>query len=662
MALDSISEQIAHFIGVFDLTIEQARLRDQYEEFTALRRQAEIDGLDDPIRIKVHVDLEPDPGNYKPLDYKFKELPPSEIAPPDLGPGIIEGPVETQNGGSDAPAPQDVLLAGNDAAARLIMMAENPEPDNEYQGSAVTFTAQYIYMSDNDTLGTGDFRDTGEMIAKAEALFNHAEAMHALAVPGWSIESFLSVSNVEAIAEAMKAEYSSDIEGLVVHRFHGEDAVGIIVNGEYVEEMPTWDDLLPHYHKPAEEEEDADGLTEKDLPAEWDRSKDEEFEDGHTVIVGGNLAINEANIQIGWVDAPYIALGGKSISLTMISQVAIVSDRDQGGQGGKGSGTDVYQVSNIETVSNPATWIPSDEDDATDQPSFLTVDWIQGDLVVTNFIKQIIDATDIDHISTEISASSSYFALGDNDLFNSNTILQLGSYYDLILIGGNMISIDMIFQTLALMDDDVLSGMGSYGGAADASDNNLLMNQASVKTMGQDTHDVPSANLTDALSYQKMDNEALEQALLSDPMFAGMEQMRVLKIDGSLLQVNIVEQITKLSDQDDVHLLGGGANAAAVVAGSNAMLNSASITKLGVDSVVMANSEEYSDLLLHQASLMDTPEDEAGGDELVNEAIAFLMEDGQLPDAAQNGSGLQGYGPEDLDQSTTVDGMQSMLA
>lgn len=71
MALDSITEQIAHFVGTFELTTEQARWRDFYEEFTALRKKAELEGLEDPARINVKAILKMDPGDYGPVSYRF---------------------------------------------------------------------------------------------------------------------------------------------------------------------------------------------------------------------------------------------------------------------------------------------------------------------------------------------------------------------------------------------------------------------------------------------------------------------------------------------------------------------------------------------------------------------------------------------------------------
>ncbi|NVO57193.1 type I secretion protein [Rhodobacteraceae bacterium B1Z28] len=646
MALDSITETIAHFVGTFEITMEQARLRDQYEEFTALKRKAELEDIEGPTTIRIKADLELAPGDYKPLPYKFSPEQPDLPFPPAPSGPISETVIYLDGVPVSERFIPDSAIGGPSASAELIIL----RPDTEPLGSAVTYTLQTLFMRDNDTVGEGDFRDTEALMATGEEMLDMALSLHAVAAPSFSLAEYKSIDAVEALAEQMLNPMNSDVEGVTVHQFHGEDALGVIVNGEHMSEAPVWNDLLPTYHQPEEEtENELSNL----LPAEWDQSDDPEFDAGHTVVAGGNLAINAVSATVAWVDAPFIAVGGQSISLTMISQVALVSDWDQG-QAGTGSGTNIVQSSQIEVEANAAPWLVESTGEPG-QPSFLTVDWVHGDLVVANFIKQVIDATDIDHIQTEISAASTLYAMGDNEMFNVTDIIQLGSFYDLIMIGGNMVSVDMLFQTIALMDDDIVTG--GMSGTMAGEDENLVMNQASVNTIGEDFHEELQQNISSAMAMQEMDMAALEEALLNDPMFAGMEQMRVLKIDGDLLQVNIIEQVTMMLDQDDIFLSGPNAAQTQVIAGSNAMLNAASITKLGVDSTVMAGGGSYSDLLLHQASLIEMQESEDIA-ELTNEAIAILMEEaagGQM--GAPSGPQLS-----PAEQLNADDGLQTMLA
>ncbi len=652
MSFDSVTEKIAHFIGAFDLTIEQTRLRDQYEEFTAQRRKAELDELEDPTTIRIKAKLDLDPGVYKPLPYKFM-TPPDDPTPPSYFGGAVDAPVVIVNPPIiGVPVLPEYELGGGQEL-QFNMVAEPPEIVTELIGSAVTYTFQTLILSDNDVVGEGDFRDVEELMAQTEAAAELAATLHAVSVPSLAISDYLSADYIEALAQEMMAPINADVEGVVVHQFHGADALGIIVNGEYVDEAPAWDDLLPAYHQPEEEDEDN---TPDPLPAEWDQDEGPEFGDGHSVVTGGNLAINQVNTTVSWVDAPYIAVGGKSVNLTVFSQVAVVSDMDEGAPGHE-SGTNVVQSSEIAVEGNAAHWIDQ-ESDGDAQPAMINVDWIYGDLVVTNFIQQVIDATDIDHIETEISATSTLYAMGDNEMVNVSDIVQLGSYYDLIMIGGDMISVDMVMQTLVLMDDDVVTG--GMAGAEAGVDENLMMNQASINTIGEDVHEELQENLTAALDLTEDNMEALEEALLNDPTFAGMEQLRVLNIEGDLLQVNMIEQTTVLSDQDDVHLHGPDAAATEVISGSNAMLNAANITKAGVDSNVMAANGEFSDLLLHQASLIDVPTNEEIED-IANEAIALMMEEMSMP-GDETGIGSKGADLTPGEMAAADDGLQTMLA
>lgn len=646
MALDAITETIAHFVGTFELTIEQARLRDQYDEFTALRRKAEIDGLDDPAAIHIRADLDIPVGEYKLLPYNF--APPQPNLPlPDAPKGPVHESVIILGGDgpvSERFVPDDTI--GPSSAPVLVIL----RPDNVPLGSAVSYVKQKVFLRDNDTVGEGEFRDTDALIAKGEQMLDMALSLHAVASPSFSLADYQSIEMVEALAEQMLNPMNGDVDGVTVYQFHGDDALGVIVNGEHMAEAPEWTDLLPAFHQSDEATGDE---ADTPWPAEWDQSKDSDFDDGHLVVTGGNLAINAVSATIGWVDAPYIVVGGQAINLTVISQVALVSDWDVGAMNA-GSGTNLVQSSVIEVEGKEAAWL-DDVDGTSGQPAYVVVDWVHGDLVVANFINQSIDATDIDHIQTEISATSTLYVLGDNEMYNVADIVQLGSYYDLIMIGGNMISVDVLVQSMALMDDDIVSG-GVPASVMDG-DENLLMNDASVKTIGKDIHQDMQQNMADALAIPEMDMDALEDALLNDPMFAGMEQLRVLKIDGDLIQVNIVNQATMMLDQDDIDLSGPNAAGADVVAGSNAMLNTAHLTKMGVDSTVMAADGSYSDLLLHQASLIDMPDnDEITA--MTNEAIAAIMGDMTVaqPDAAL------ALNTPALDVTTPDDGLQTMLA
>jgi hypothetical protein len=89
------------------------------------------------------------------------------------------------------------------------------------------------------------------------------------------------------------------------------------------------------------------------------------------------------------------------------------------------------------------------------------------------------------------------------------------------------------------------------------------------------------------------------------------------------------------------------------------MLNAAAISLWGVDSTVMTQAEVYSDLLIHQARLVDEPAaPEVADPGLVNEAVAFLMDeiDGTVAGKTADIEGKAALAPADA-----YDLMQSNL-
>jgi hypothetical protein len=431
-----------------------------------------------------------------------------------------------------------------------------------------------------------------------------------------------------------------------------------------VDEVPDWNDLLPAYHQ---DKDDTEGLAAWELPEGY--RPDPDGPDGHSIVAGGNLLVNEAKIGLSYLDAPLIAVGGTWISLDIVSQVAVVSNQDAGVSVGDAGATAVYQIVEVAAESKTAKWTTPGTAGADAPPMRISLEIVDGDLLVSNTIDQIIELLDNDAFASAILAANSAWILGANIVVNATSLVTAGFGYDLILIGGNFISIDTIHQTLVLLDDDVVTpgiagapatasfdtdrALATEGRAeaadgiagldrppapveedagaaptADAAPDNLLVNKALLKTVGVDTAADLSESLAGILASPTDDLEALREKLLSDPALAGLEQARVLKINGDLILSNTINQTILASDRDDIHVEGQAPAGLDVVAGQNAMLNAAAISLWGVDSKVMTQTEVYSDLLIHQAGLVDEPASpEVTDPGLVNEAVAFLMDD-----------------------------------
>lgn len=644
MLIDRTTETISHFLGLFALGVEQERLRDAYEAFTAQRRQADLTPVE-PLSPEVDT---------------AHELRKSEAAP--KAPLPSDGREETRldvpfwqerDDAHDAPS-VPLPPSGSEAATWGALLLFQPPMLAGVPGSILTVTVQVARLHDDDVLGAGDFRDAALHAADLAAWGSTAAMLHAPAGP--AAAEIPGLDDALALHAAMQVFVPVVPEGAEVFTSLGPATPQRIVNGEAAEDVPDWRDLLPAHHR---DEEANVGLEDWELPDLY--RPDTDAPEGHEIVAGGNLLVNEAQIGLSYIDAPLIAVGGTWIDLDIVSQVALVSNRDQGLSIGDAGATAVYQIVEVETEAKAAKWtVPGS--DAKAPPARVSVEIVAGDLVVSNHIDQVIELLDNDAFAMEILSANAAWILGANIVVNATSLVTAGFGYDLILIGGDFVSIDTIHQTLVLLDDDRVEmdtptpttavfdtgratggsaqdALGIAGGigeprdaeedtedapTADPAPDNLLVNKALLKTVGLDTAAEITESLAAILSQPTDDLEALREALLSDPALAGLEQARVLKIDGDLILSNTIRQTIHASDRDDI-LVDAAPPGLDVVAGQNAMLNAAAITLWGVDSMVMTGGEAFSDLLIHQARLVDEPEAPEPG--LVSEALAFLMDD-----------------------------------
>ncbi|MCA0998068.1 hypothetical protein [Alloyangia pacifica] len=913
---DRTTDTITHFIGLFDLSVDQARLRDIYEEFELRAKTMELDGLEEVSPVIEHsFDLVS--SNVAPLSYAFDlELPPVPLPyVPPIDPGKPDAPWQTATIEiPDTPTPLPALDTPDAPPPPPPILPQLPHP-----GSVLNIIDQQIWLRDDDVLGetgfaprqSNDLSDGPTMAAEAEALelvtdslpdlgvVPHlaeaeamAEAMLAAraeapaaeaedaevedtgqaalpdapapvtlsslvtadapvasgpeaaqtseapvapepqptemtvsslaaeteqAAPA-DAEAVASDAPLEAVSQAVTEEVTAaasdvvpeptetDLQTPTVERavHYGEDAVGQFVNGTRSDEAPEWTDLLPEYHRTEDASDSSDaGVAPRDLPQEAGVNRD--FEDGHSLVTGGNQAVNEASISTAWVDAPVIAAGGTWIELDQIEQVAAVSNKDIGAQLDASQETTVTQIAEISETAAPITRQTEQISGDGAAPKWLYLDRIDGDLIVSHHINQLIEAFDNDVFGVTIAASSSAFILGDNTLFNASHVLAVGLNYDQILVKGDFIEINAISQKLSLEDDDRIEGLpepkpdpvvavpeavpdtlpepvpeavpetpevtavpatpgaavlGTVDGvpiepdvllvetetiserqvteasagttsappdpqlapspreatsdapgtsiaeaataamaeqmaeeldramdeaaeagvqledraetptaadiraeaehvpeeaeppeqedeppevadpdgsdtyaplaevAADeaeaAPQGNMLLNEARIEKTGVDTSVEITETMSEIVAGMHDDMDILREKLLQDPALAGLEYARVLMVEGDLIQSRIVEQTTALTDNDDIRLPDALPEEMELVIGQNALMNMASIDDIGIDSQVMAAEGAYSDLLIHQASLVDEPVPESG--DLLSEAVAFLAE------------------------------------
>lgn len=657
MPLDRTTEAIAHFVGELHLDVEAARLRTQYDAFRA--HQEDPDQPIEPTHITISIRA---PHDLKGFDPKIKLALPSGPQP--------QGAVASAPAGT-APAvapplhgeghlPPVATLAALQAPGGVSYQWIVPPPN-----SIATVTHQTLTLTDNDQLTFGHdypFVD----VAQFDAWLQDLAATAADLSPGFA--ALLPVGQVPtldvalSVLDAVSAFEPPADEAAAITLLRGDAASGIVVNGSLAEEMPDFLESMPDSLKPEEEETDS-------LPAMTPLGNDPnpfEVAPGHNISTGGNVAANEAFIVTNWVDAGVIAVAGDVVSVNSISQVAVLSE------GGAPAGPDLSKIVNAAridaTSSEPELEPAAAPAGAPVFPVAWQTTWIEGDVIQANWVQQHIFATDSDIIEVMISATSTAIEMGGNLLSNLTSLVELGFHYDLIMVGGSMYSMNIIEQTMVLLDRDLVAAPEAVEQAMPSSPTgggNYLQNSAVIEKTGLDA----VTEMTDAfrsdLEALKDGAQTISSGLASDALFEGHEILSVLYISGDLVEVNVVQQINHVGDSDQVYLAfqqyaAQVGDAVTITMGENALLNSASIVDEGIDSVIMAGGEAYSDALIYQAELIDIDAvpDGVALVGLASEAVAFLASDmiDALTDAEEE------FGADVGIESGHLDVMQSVLS
>ncbi len=529
-----------------------------------------------------------------------------------------------------------------------------------------------------------------------------------------------------SVVEQLDQAREPVVDGLEATMLRGAEAEGLYVDGVAAEELPDWRESLPAALQPEEDgdsesgadaddssgkpgvavagdplssdvasatadedEPDGDEETPPETPdkdpftgtpgADDDEDSPFDVDPGHEIVTGANQVINEAAVSYGWLDGKVISVAGDVIDVDVVSQQNLLIDRD-GTSGEQASAAAAAPSLAAASEEAPAPRSPeainaariSKESAATDDsaatadldlPSFAAVTRIDGDVSLFNHIKQHNYLTDMDRAEVKLTASNSFIGTGENIAFNETLLTEIGLRFDMIMVGGDMLKVDIVDQVNVLLDNDI-GNFAEMQAKKDALSDNLLMNRAVVESKSLDTYSAMQDAYAQNMQDFKDGMDTLSDEIMQDSLFAGRDLLTALYIEGNLSLVNIIEQRNYVGDQDQVHLARDAFVAETgapitVTTGSNALLNAATITEHGVDSVVMAGGDTYSDALLYQAGFVDTDATPTGVSlpALANEAVAFLA-DGLVAPAATDHE----HAPSMADDwSTPVDVMQTML-
>lgn len=657
--MDRITEAIAHFIGLFHIAVEEARLRESHAEFALARKQA-ADNPDLPVSDSNFFAPHQLSGFVPALIYgaggepivMAKTWTPVDFVPPEIpfsGPGSIAYP-----GFITSPAPPM-------ASGKVIL------PEVQLLGSVATYIDQKISLSDDDYFGVGGHGlrfsptpvdDTGLMsLAGAAAQLS---PIIDLEMPGDAAELVDFINT----ATTRLDETPEELEGATVQK--GSTIEGIFVNGVKVEEKPELDD----YHSFEEEEEEPEDLEPAPVIVTQNGFTIEVIVEAET---GGNTLINNALLKNMWTGAQVTAVIGDHLELNAIIQINAWCDVDVltaaiDAWDRDAAPTQAFNIATFERFD------PRDdqEDDETEPqqgfPQHWVVKEIEGDLMVVTWLKQFTFMTDNDIGILSSSAVTTRVYSGDNTTYNDVYLEEFGFSYDLIIIGGSLYDANIIHQLNILCDNDMVGAVAGFqttGNGSISTSDNLLWNEAYIYNVGgADRFDsLPDAYRT-AASQLAEGNEALPAGISSDAAFAGLGALRVLYVKGDFINLQYVEQTNIIGDSDQVALAMHARDPFvdaewSIATGGNALINSATILDLDSLGKTYVGGTQYSSEILIQADIISTDPDfgSRDPDQLVNEAVAFLQDD---LDEVDDGTGYGTYAQIEQD-GPQPEGLQTML-
>lgn len=707
MTLDPITEAISRFIGLFDLIVEEGRLRHDYLKFKSKKAPEDATDFSPGLspQIQIGSPLEGfDPGlSYRPLPppKKVVDAEPTyqhnPVAPTLVPVQLPVLPVETH----DMLAPVATKMA--------VVFHDGP-------GSIAAVTIQSAYLADDDVLLDGlgtvfvPVADLHEALTGLEALAQELDGFDVPEIP----EGMDWMGVVQGVLQQLDAPFQPP-EALQggpapeIHQSRGENAQGRIVDGEQADEAPEWTDLLPEhlvpvFGKPETPKDDegpaaqpsgpgsgasaSDGetvietttgvgpgsTTETSRPTEHDFSRDfpghedSEAHPGNAVVAGGNAAINEVGAAVQWIDASVIVVQGDVAKLQAINQVNVLVEHDSF------NGQPMVQESkgiNIAEILATSARPDGGGGDGDGAPPDWQLFRLESSLYQVNWVKQFTYVTDFDRVEVTFSAQMSFLGLGKNEIVNAAALNEYGYLFDLITVSGNMIDATVISQKNVLFDSDSidtglhLAGAGGGAGGVSMADN-LLYNKAAIEKTGIDSFAEMTKSFEAAAADMAAGRAGHLDSLAHDKLFAGQDMLRALQIDGDLVKLNIFEQENIIGDADQLRLdmqrmRDDFAAELKMVTGSNALVNIALLKDVGVDSTIMAGGKVYDDALIHQAEWFDT-DALANGVKmagLTNDAVAaFLRGDlARIEDAADSIRPTESH-----DQGHNLDVMQTMLA
>ncbi|MBS3648581.1 hypothetical protein KEU06_08055 [Pseudaminobacter sp. 19-2017] len=648
MLLDRATEAIAHFIGLFSNTVEEARQREAFEQFTAAKG---------------------DPGSLKPLPnvelalsvaYEFEGFDPGLVYRP-VAPDIISwtnwSSVDFNSQGLSLrpiSVQPEFAHAGRSVAS---LSAKQATVEIEPLGSVANYLHQGIALADNDYFGVGGhgltFAPQPAGDGNVFKLLDASSSLSPIPDPGMPGNAMALAKFATETAQALNdfnqdmiAGHIGELDGLTAQNTlieKAESLEGTFVNGR-ADEAPDLEDYFSLEARreagPHPEEAFKPNVTITDDGVKIDASV--------TLDTGSDVLINNAVLKNMWTASTVTAVVGDHIEINAIIQMNAWTDSDMvpaalGGWNKSLAETMAFNIGIFERIENSADKDEPDAEVSKSFPKYWAVTEVTGDLMIVNWLEQITFMKDNDIGILSSSGATSFVYSGSNSAFNSTSIYELGIGYDLIVVGGSVYDVNLIQQVNILSDNDVIGavpGFETTGEGAYSTSGNLLWNQAQIYNVGTGgPYEALPADYQETADKLAAGKQDIEDGVLSDDAFAGQTALRVLHIEGDLVNFQYVKQTNILGDEDQIalamHESGAYSDAKwSVTTGNNALINNAAIVDLDSLGKTYVGGDQYSQDFLFQADIIqqDPAFAKQNPDALINEAVAFL-DDSMTADA-----------------------------
>lgn len=661
---DPFSEIVIHFVGYFEIAVEDMRIRHQLQQGEFKDKLL----ADDPEHVQIAADVRQSYalGSYTPGVH---------YAPPDW---LIRGDAPIQPIDIKLPTPNFYIDLGPLEVAQemphtpgsTVMPHVGQEP-----GAIIAVIYQTITLADDDVMSMATLDepvvfDSGAASALIEMQQASLDVLGAMA-GSMALQSYDDVPRLlDVVGDAI-----GEHQNAPATQFHAvETLIGTHVNGELVDEAPDFKDALPDNVRELEAPEtDPRAVVEESEATAQVEIRGEEVEGSVVFNAGGNYLYNEAVVLNGGLVGAQFVVGGDFHQLDAIIQINVYTDLETV-EGGFPLSSD---ASTGTTAVNVASFIQETRDVGGDaakaNPGVMPQNWqvtvVSGDIVFLEWMKQFTFMSDQDIGVLTATGNHTTITSGENLGINTVSFQNVGLYYDLILVGGDVYDANIVVQTNILYDSDTLALMGEGDVPASAAggyntSGNLLWNQATIHNVGAtDIQNGIADSYADAMKNLDDGDWRMPASFRNEAGLEGIAMPRVLYVSGNIYDLRYIEQTNILGDADYVALQKSAflANQPQteweIDTGSNALVNIATIRDYDTyGSSIQVGGNHYSDAILIQAEILAGDGADGGPDALVTEVVAFLDTTDDIGDIAD-------MGHIDLPQDgTPVDLMQSVLA